>query len=92
MVFTWPTAAGALVGAPDPVGALCEAGGLYSLPDDGVVGADPGATGQYEMGGGGGGGGGGDGKVSGEGGGGGGGGGGGPGAPGGVWLPLGEGP
>ena len=44
--------------------------------------------GQYEMGGGGGGG---DGKISGDGGGGGGGGGGGPGAPGGVWLPLGDG-
>lgn len=46
------------------------------------------ADGQYWMGGGGGGG---DGKMIGDGGGGGGGGGGGPGAPGGVWLPLGDG-
>ncbi len=60
-------------------------GDLEALPEGAV--ADD-VDGQYEMGGGGGGG---DGKVSGDGGGGGGGGGGGPGAPGGVWLPLGDG-
>jgi len=77
---------GAVEGAADPGGALNpDVGDLEAAPEGAL--ADD-VDGQYWMGGGGGGG---DGKVSGDGGGGGGGGGGGPGAPGGVWLPLGDG-